>query len=54
MKYIFPFLFLLVSCSKEDIPIPIKPEVVVQTKVVEPPYSPIQFENVDEFLSISE
>lgn len=51
MKYIFPFLFLLVSCSKEDIPTPIKPEVVIQTKVVEPPYSPIQFENVDEFLS---
>lgn len=51
MKYIFPFLFLLISCSKEDVPTPIKPEVVVQTKVVEPTYSPIQFENVDEFLS---
>ena len=51
MKRIFPFLFLLLSCSKEDVPTPIKPEVVVQTKVVEPTYSPIQFENVDEFLS---
>ena len=51
MKYIFPFLFLLISCSKEDVPTPIKPEVVVQTKVIEPTYSPIQFENVDEFLS---
>lgn len=51
MKYIFPFLFLLISCSKEDVPTPIKPEVVAQNKVVEPTYSPIQFENVDEFLS---
>jgi hypothetical protein len=51
MKYIFPFLFLLISCSKEDVPTPVKPEVVAQTKVVEPTYSPIQFENVDEFLS---
>jgi hypothetical protein len=51
MKYIFPFLFLLVSCSKEDVPTPVKPEVVVQTKVVEPTYSPIQFEKVDEYLA---
>jgi|MesohylFT_1024984.scaffolds.fasta_scaffold03001_4 hypothetical protein len=51
MKYIFPFLFLLISCSKEDVPTPIKPEIVAQNKVVEPTYSPIQFENVDEFLS---
>jgi hypothetical protein len=51
MKYIFPFLFLLVSCSKEDVPTPVKPEVVAQTKVVEPTYSPIQFEKVDEYLA---
>ena len=51
MKRIFPFLMILVSCTKEDIPTPIKPEVVVQTKVVEPPYSPIQFENVNEYLA---
>jgi hypothetical protein len=44
---------MFVSCVKEDILLPKQPEVVNVTpaKVVEPPYQPIQFDKVDEFLS---
>jgi hypothetical protein len=44
---------MFVSCVKEDILLPKQPEVVnvTPTKVVEPPYQPIQFDKVDEFLS---
>lgn len=54
MKYFFPLVLLMFSsCVKEDILLPKQPEVVTQTpaKVVEPPYQPIQFDEVDEFLS---
>ena len=55
MKYFFSFLFLtFVSCTKEDVLLPKKPEVVAvvpEPKVVEPAYTPIQFENVNEYLA---
>ena len=54
MRYFFPLVLLMfVSCVKEDILLPKQPEVVNVTpaKVVEPPYQPIQFDKVDEFLS---
>ena len=54
MRYFFPLVLLMfVSCVKEDILLPKQPEVVnvTPTKVVEPPYQPIQFDKVDEFLS---
>lgn len=54
MRYFFPLVLLIFSsCVKEDILLPKQPEVVNVTpaKVVEPPYEPIQFDKVDEFLS---
>ncbi len=55
MKYFFSFIFLaFVSCTKEDVLLPKKPEVVAvvpEPKVVEPAYTPIQFENVNEYLA---
>lgn len=54
MKYFFPLVLLMfTSCVKDDILLPKQPEVAVTTptKVVEPPYQPIEFDKVDEFLS---
>jgi hypothetical protein len=52
MKYLIPFtLLFFVSCVKEDILLPKQVEVVLTPKQAGVEYQPIQFDEVDKFLS---